>query len=227
MSNPKGSSGAKGTIGANGVAGPAGTTSGQQLFSSGVSVTQQTLQLVITSPPPSSVAVGAGFNLTVDVETGSATVDAGYDGPVTVQLSSNPGDATLGGTLTVNASNGVANFAGISINAGGNGYALQAVSGGVTSSSDTIDVTGSSTPPPPPPPTPTPAPIQVMGAPAVTKTKKGVTAISVGFSEALSPGSATNLGLYRVFVGVKKKRKLVYTKPLKIKSVTYDGARKR
>ena len=125
VSNSKGSSGTKGSIGGKGVAGSAGTTNGQQLFSSGVSVTQQTLQLVITSPPPSSVAAGVGFNLTVDAETGSAAVDVGYDGPVSVQLSGGPGGATLGGTLTVNASNGVAKFSGISINAGGNGYAFR------------------------------------------------------------------------------------------------------
>ena len=63
-----------------------------------------------------------------------------------------------------------------------------------------------------------------MGAPTVIKTKKGVTAISVDFSEALSPGSATNQGFYHVFMDVRKKRNLFYTKPLRIKSVSYNSA---
>ena len=96
-----------------------------------------------------------------------------------------------------------------------------------TDSNPDPDPTPTPTPTPTPSPTPAPTPIQIIGAATVTKSKKGVTAISVGFSEALSPSSATNLGLYHVFVGVKKKRKLVYTKPLKIKNVSYNSATER
>lgn len=212
-----GMGGTKGGTGANGSPGSAGTTDGQEIDSTGGSISQQSLQLVITNPPPGTVSVvvaGADFGLTVAVETGTGNVVTSYDGPVSVQLSSNPGAATLGGTLTVAASNGIATFSGLSINNAGNGYALEAVSGGVTSIPDPINVTSTSEH------GPVVIPIQVVGVPTLTQTKKGISAISVGYNQAVNTASATELGLYRVLVGVKKKHKLVYADPLKIKLVS-------
>jgi len=50
---------------------------------------------------------------------------------ITVALSSNPGGATLSGTTTVNAVGGVATFSDLTLNKGGNGYTLSALSSGL------------------------------------------------------------------------------------------------
>jgi hypothetical protein len=97
------------------------------------------------------------------------------------------------------------------------GYAIEATSGGFTSSPENVNVTGT---PPPPPPTPT----KVQSTPRLVKSKKGVTGFTVGFNQSLNAGSAQNLGLYHVFQGTKKKRKVVYTKPLNLRSVTYNSS---
>ena len=51
-----------------------------------------------------------------------------------------------------------------------------------------------------------------------------MTAITVAFDEALNSGSAGNLELYSVFLSVEKHRKAVYSKPLRIKDVSYNGS---
>src|SRR5262249_35701610 len=81
--------------------------------------------------------------------------------------------------------------------------------------------------PPPPPPPPPPKPTEVAGTPSLVKSKKGISAFIVGFNQPLNPGSAAKLSLYHVFQGVKKKHKEVFTKPLKIKSVTYNSSTAR
>ncbi len=219
-----GNSVADGPAGASGVAGPAGSTNGQPTFSSGGNITQQTLELVVTSPPPTMVAVGADFVLAVAVENSQGVVNTAYNGPVTVALSTNPGGASLGGTLTVNASGGVAAFSALTLDKAGNGYAIQADSGGVTSAPMTIDVTGPSTKPILSPTPPTPTPTQVTGIASLVESRKGVTGFTVNFNQALNTASAENLGLYRVLEGTKKKRKEVFTKALKIRSVSDNGS---
>ena len=71
---------------------------------------------------------------------------------------------------------------------------------------------------------PPPTPPQVTGVLAVTNSKKGLTAITIGFNEQLTSGSATNPVLYHVFSGVKKRGKTVYTKGVKIGSIHFDGS---
>ena len=51
--------------------------------------------------------------------------------------------------------------------------------------------------------------------------KKG-TAYTITFAAPLNAQSANDLGLYRLFQGVKKHRQTVFTKALKIKSVVYN-----
>src|SRR5205085_553869 len=51
---------------------------------------------------------------------------------ITLAILANPGSGTLAGTVTVNAVNGVATFAGLSINNAANGYTLRATAGGLT-----------------------------------------------------------------------------------------------
>ncbi len=45
---------------------------------------------------------------------------------------------------------------------------------------------------------------QATGIVSVTHSRKGITSITIGFNEALEPGSADNRGLYSVLEGVKK-----------------------
>jgi streptogramin lyase len=59
--------------------------------------------------------------------------------------------------------------------------------------------------------------------PQATRSKKGITAIVVSFDEAMNAASAGNAALYSVASGVKKRHKVVYSKPVKMHSVTYNA----
>ena len=69
-------------------------------------LTAVTPNLVVTTPPPASVAVNAPFSLTVTAEDGSGNVATTYTGPVTLALSGGTSGAVFGGTQTVTAVNG-------------------------------------------------------------------------------------------------------------------------
>ena len=96
-------------------------------------------QLVVTTPP-ASVTANASFGLTVTAEDSSGNTATTYTGPVTLALSGGTGGAVLGGTVTVPAVNGVATFAGLTIDTVGTGYTLTASSPTLTSSTSSIDV---------------------------------------------------------------------------------------
>ena len=68
-----------------------------------------------------------------------------------------------------------------------------------------------------------PAPPYVTGIVSVSQTKKGLTAITVGFDEPMDSESVGNRALYSVFGAVKKHKKTVYTKGVGIKDITFDG----
>ncbi len=93
-------------------------------------------QLVLTTALPSTVGTGAPFGMSLTVEDSAGNVVTGYSGTVTLTLASNPGNASLGGTLTANISNGVASFAGLTLNRPGHGYSFTAIVGGLPT--DTI-----------------------------------------------------------------------------------------
>ena len=84
------------------------------------------------------------------------------------------------------------------------------------------------TPTPTPAPTPTPTPTPSLTPPhaiaivGVGRSRKGLTSITIGFDEALNPGSVGNLALYSVLGAVKKRKKLVYSKGVVIRSASYD-----
>ena len=88
--------------------------------------------LVVTTQPPASVVVGAGFGVTVTFMYSADEVDSSYDGTVTVSLDNNPGGAMLGGTLTVAAQSGAAIFSGLSLNEPDIGYTLSFSTSGLT-----------------------------------------------------------------------------------------------
>ena len=87
---------------------------------------------MLTSPPPSSLTAGAPFGLVLAAEDPYGNVDPTFTGSVTVALAINPGGATLSGTTNVQWSNGLAAFAGLSLNKNGSGYTLQASSSGLS-----------------------------------------------------------------------------------------------
>jgi hypothetical protein len=64
---------------------------------------------------------------------------------------------------------------------------------------------------------------QATGIAGLVHSKKGLTSITIGFNEALNATSAEALVLYRVRGPVKKHKKTVYSKPVKIKGISFDG----
>src|SRR5439155_1112609 len=76
-------------------------------------------QLVFTAQP-SNTAAGAAITPAVQVTAQDAlgNTDPGFTANVVVTLGANPGGGTLSGTTTVAATNGVATFAGLSIDKG-------------------------------------------------------------------------------------------------------------
>ena len=89
--------------------------------------------LVITTQPPGSVVVNAGFGLVAAVEDAYGNVVTSASNSVSIALSSNPTGAKLSGTTSVKASQGLATFAGLSLNKVGSGYTLQVSSKGLAS----------------------------------------------------------------------------------------------
>ncbi len=51
------------------------------------------------------------------------------------------------------------------------------------------------------------------------QSKRGISSITIGFTQPLNVVAADNLALYHVMGGVKKRRQTVYTKALKIQSL--------
>jgi hypothetical protein len=94
-------------------------------------------QLVISTPPPSSVTAGSGFGLTIRAEDSFGNVVSSFTGKISIAMAANPGGSTLGGTLAVTAVKGVASFSGLTLNKVGSGYALKATSGSLTAATTT------------------------------------------------------------------------------------------
>jgi hypothetical protein len=69
---------------------------------------------------------------------------------------------------------------------------------------------------------PSSTPPHVTGIQGVGHPKTGVTAITVGFDEAVVPGSATSSHQYTLLGAVKKHGKPVFSKPVAIRGISYD-----
>jgi uncharacterized delta-60 repeat protein len=67
-----------------------------------------------------------------------------------------------------------------------------------------------------------PALPRVMQIAPGVQTKKGLTSIIVFFDQPMNPGSAMSRSNYTVFGAVKKRKRTVYTKPIAIRSVSYN-----
>jgi hypothetical protein len=87
-------------------------------------------RLVVSTQPPARVIVGRRFELRVTVEDPDGRI-IGCNGNVTIALAENPGGGTLGGTLTATAVDGVASFSGLTVNAPGTGYEIEATANGL------------------------------------------------------------------------------------------------
>ena len=95
--------------------------------------------LVVTSQPPSQIAAGSDFGLTVSAEDGFGTVDTDFSGDVTI---GDPSGSGLQGILTLPAVDGVATFTGLSREQAGSDLSLPAVAAGLdpaTTNSFTVD----------------------------------------------------------------------------------------
>ena len=98
-------------------AGPAGVASAP---AGAIAVTPAAAsKLVVTTPPPASVAAGHPFDFAVTAEDAYNNPVATYGGTVTVTLSGGPAGGVLGGTLTATAAGGVASFTGLSLTKAG------------------------------------------------------------------------------------------------------------
>jgi MBG domain/Bacterial Ig-like domain (group 3)/Right handed beta helix region len=96
-------------------------------------------QLVASPQPPSSVVVGASFDLTVDAEDNAGNVANAFDSPVSVTIAAGPNGAQLGGTLTVTAAQGITAFSGLSLSQPGS-YILSVTGGGLSGTIGPIQV---------------------------------------------------------------------------------------
>jgi hypothetical protein len=90
--------------------------------------------LVVTAEPPTRVTAGSAFGLTVSAEDGFGNVDPTFGGNVALALQGAPA-VTLGGTLSVAAAQGVAAFAGLTLDQAGAGYTIDAQSSSLLSAS--------------------------------------------------------------------------------------------
>lgn len=79
-------------------------------------------------------SVTTPFSVTVSAHDAFGNAAPTFNGAVTVSLSNDPTGAALGGILTVQATNGVADFQGLTLNKVGTGYTLQARAVGVSNS---------------------------------------------------------------------------------------------
>ena len=95
--------------------------------------------MAIKTEPPSSVAAGSAFGLTVQVEDSQGNAVSG--GTVTVALGNNPGGAMLGGTLTEPVIDGLATFSDLTLSQPGTGYTLIVTASGIASSQTTTPIT--------------------------------------------------------------------------------------
>ena len=187
------------------------------------------LQLAVTTQPPSSVAAGVAFGLRAELTYSTGVPDANFNGLVSVILANNPGASTLGGATTVAAVDGVANFAGLTLNHAGDGYTLRVSGHGSASVTMPFSVTGTPSPTPtsPTPTSTTPtltssAPTivaQRIGAVVLKHNKKGkpvgkpVEEIVLTFSSRMNPVTVDVAGNFQVsWASTRKvKRKVVTT----------------
>ena len=173
-------------------------------------------QLVITTPPPSSLVAGQPFAMAVSAEDSYGNVVTSYTGSVTVSA---PSDPAL--TTTVQAKDGVASFVGLTLSAAANGGLIRAESGNLTAAvTGQLSVAAAALPP---------TIIREQVVMLQKKNKKGkavgkpvMSGFALVYSTAMNPASAGLAANYQVDFSVKKrvKKKTVTV----LKSVPFTSA---
>jgi hypothetical protein len=98
--------------------------------------------LVVTGAPPSSVTAGIGFAIMVTAFDPFANIATSFTGRITASLASSPGGVALSGVLTVSAVDGVATFAGLTLDTAAASFSLRATGAGLAAAVTTaINVT--------------------------------------------------------------------------------------
>ncbi len=151
-------------------------------------------QLVVTTPPPSSLGAGQSFSMVVSAEDPYGNVATSFDGTVTIAL---PGQS--GSTIPVQAADGVATFTGLTLDPTAQGHPIQVTGGGLTAASTgPVAVNSVSNAQPP----------TITGELVVMSQKKNKKGKPVGkavlqgftldFSTAMNAASAESTGNYRM-----------------------------
>jgi hypothetical protein len=98
--------------------------------------------LLAFTTQPTSTLRGAVISpaIVVAVRDVFGNIVAGYNNPVTLSIGTNPSGGTLSGTTTRNAVNGIATFAGLSINNAGANFTLLASTGALSFPSQAFDI---------------------------------------------------------------------------------------
>ena len=97
--------------------------------------------LVFTTPPPDPIVAGQAFTVVNSAEDPYGNVDTSFNGGVTITLPDQPST-----TVTAQARNGVATFAGLTLDATAQGGSIQVSGGGLTAgSTGPVSVNGGST----------------------------------------------------------------------------------
>jgi Astacin (Peptidase family M12A) len=65
---------------------------------------------------------------------------------------------------------------------------------------------------------------EVLGVVEIQHTKKKVSSVTIAFSQAMDAGSVSNPALYSVLGGMGKGRRMVYSKRLKLRTVSYNAS---
>ncbi len=86
-------------------------------------------RILIVASPPSSVAAGAPFGVTVEAEDSFGNLATSFDGPISVGLAGNPTGGTLAGSLSANFHGGIVSFSDLVVDRAGAGYSLVATAG--------------------------------------------------------------------------------------------------
>ena len=98
-------------------------------------------QLVFTTPPPDPIVAGQAFTIVVAAEDSYGNVDTSFDGSVTITLPDQPPT-----TVTAQATDGVATFANLTLDATSQGGSIQVGGGGLTAgATGPVSVSGGST----------------------------------------------------------------------------------
>ncbi len=167
--------------------------------------------LVVTAQPPNPITAGQGFAFVVSAEDKFNNVDTNFTGSVSISLAGDPTFAT-----SVHATNGVASFSGLIVDASVSGLAIQVASTGLSgTATNSLDVTQ----PQPPPPNTSPAPtVSLENVVLTQKKKKGKPVFSgfmLKFNTAMNSSTAGLAGNYHLFANVVKKVKKKTTTTLK------------